>query len=205
MNQIFLRPKSTVAVLSIIMVVVIAAVLSTFSTQAAQTTVVTATVGSTVSCTPDGGTAELGTILTSGVSTASPAITVTNSCTSGGGCAIYIQDAGDGVTNPGLYASLATGTPLIASATATLVAGTEGYGIQATTTAAGTGAALTLSATYNKSGTAVGGLLRTATSIASTIAPFSAKIITVNTLAAISVLTKAGTYADTITYSCTGV
>lgn len=153
---------------------------------------------------PGGGTTDLGALTIGSVSTASPAISVTNSCNSGGGCTIYVNDLGTSTT-PGLYAAAATGTPIIASATATLVAGTEGYGIQAATTTAGSGAALTLSATYNKTGTAVGGLLIAATQIAQGTSPFSARIITQNTLAAISGLTKAGAYTDTITYSCTGI
>lgn len=204
MNQIFLTTKRMVAVVAIVVIAVATVVVSTQSAQAVQTTAVTATVGSTVSCTTDGSTAALGTLVIGSVSTASPAITVTNSCNSGGGCTIYVNDAGN-TSNPGLYSATATGTPLIASATATLEAGTEGYGIQATTTGAGAGTALTLSATYNKSGNAVGGLTIAATEIASAAAPFSAKVITVNTLAAISGLTKAGEYSDTITYSCTGI
>jgi hypothetical protein len=204
MNQIFLKPKQVAVVTTIVAAAIVAVVFSTLSAQAVQTTSVTATVASTVSCAPDGSTAALGTLLVGSVSTASPAITVTNSCNSGGGCTIYVNDAGN-TSNPGLYASAATGTPLIASATATLAAGTEGYGLQATTTGAGTGSALTLSATYDKSGNDVGGLAIAATQIASASAPFSAKVITVDTKAAISVLTKAGTYADTITYSCVGI
>lgn len=204
MNQIFFTTKRAVAVVVVVAIIFASVITSTQSAEAGQTTSVTATVGSTVSCTTDGSTAALGTLVVGSVSTASPAITVTNSCNSGGGCTIYVNDAGN-TSNPGLYAAAATGTPLIASATATLEAGTEGYGIQATTTGAGTGAALTLSATYNKASTDVGGLTIAATEIASAASPFSAKVITVNTLAAISGLTKAGSYADTITYSCTGI
>ena len=204
MNQNFLTSKHLVSAALIVMVVTIATIFSTLSAQAGQTTAVTATVASTVTCTPDGSTAALGTLSPGSVTTASPAITVTNSCNSGGGCTIYVNDIGSGVS-PGLYASAATTTPLIGSATATLSAGTEGYGIQATTTGAGTGSALTLSGTYNKSGSDVGGLLLATTQIASASAPFASKVITVNTLAAISGLTKAGNYADTITYSCTGI
>jgi hypothetical protein len=204
MNQIFLTSKRTVALIAIVTVAVIAAISFTVPAQAGNTTAVTATVASSVSCTTDGSVAALGTLTASAIASTSPQIAITNSCNSGGGCTIYVNDAGGG-GNPGLYAATATNTPLIASATATLVAGTEGYGIQATTTGAGTGAALTLSATYNKSGTDVGGLLTAATSIASATLPFASKVINMNTLAAISLLTKAGTYADTITYSCTGI
>lgn len=206
MNQIFLKPRRTVVVIAIAIAIVtvatIAMIFSTTESFAAQTTAVTATVASSVSCTPDGSAAALGTLSAGSVITATPQIVVTNSCNSAGGCAIYVNDAGD-TSNPGLHSS-ATGTPLIASATATLVAGTEGYGIQATTTAAGTGAALALAVAYNKSGNAVGGLLLAATQIASASLPFSARVINVDTKAAISLITAAGTYADTITYSCTG-
>lgn len=202
MDQIFFKPRCAVVAIAIVAVAAIAMIFSTTESFAAQTTAVTATVGSTVSCTPDGNVAALGALSSGSVTTATPQIVVTNSCNSGGGCVVYVNDAGD-TSLPGLHSS-ATGTPLIASATATLVAGTEGYGIQATTTSAGTGAALTLAVAYNKSGNAVGGLFLAATQIASASSPFASKVINVDTKAAVSITTASGNYADTITYSCTG-
>ncbi len=114
-----------------------------------------------------------------------------------------MQDAGNGVS-PGLYAPGATSTPIILSSTATLSAGTEGYGIQAATSSNGTGALLSVSPTYLKTGNNVGGLSLTSTPLASSTAPVASKEVIITHKAAISGLTKAGSYSDTITYSCLG-
>jgi hypothetical protein len=114
---------------------------------------------------------------------------------------LSVQDAGNGAS-PGL----ATTTPayLIPSANATLSAGTEGYGIQAATTAVGSGAVLNVNSIYEKIGNDVGGLTIANTTIASSSAAFTNREILVTHKAAIGILTNAGSYTDTITYSCTG-
>jgi hypothetical protein len=130
------------------------------------------------------------------------------SCANSGlGCSLYVKDAGSG-SNPGLYKSTSP-TYLIPSpnaafdATSTLAAGTEGYGIQATTTTAGSGATLTIAARYNQSGNTVGGLTLTNTTLSSSNATSANRETVVTHKAAISTLTAAGSYSDTITYECT--
>ena len=156
---------------------------------------------STVSCSTSIASASFGALTTSAVATASPNASTTASCTYAGGCTLSVQDAGNGAS-PGL----ATTTPayLIPSATATLSAGTEGYGIQAVTTAVGSGAVLVVSSVYDKTGNDVGGLTIANTTLASSTSAFSNREILVTHKAAIGILTNAGSYTDTITYSCTG-
>jgi hypothetical protein len=126
----------------------------------------------------------------------------------GGGCTLYVKDAGD-TSDPGL----ATSSPayLIPSvnaaddASTTLAAGTEGYGINASTTDAdGSGAQLGIHPRYLYVETTddVGGLEITNQELASTSATTSGYYITTTHKAAISASTQAGAYEDTITYEC---
>jgi hypothetical protein len=163
---------------------------------------VSASISTSVSCSTSTTTTDFGTLTTSSIFTSSPNITATMSCNYAAGCTLTVDDAGD-ASNPGLYKSVSP-TDLINSQTATLSAGTEGYGIQAATTANGSGGTLTLSGTYNKTGNNVGGLNLAATALASSTEPISGREVTVTHKAAITGLNKAGSYADTITYSCTG-
>ncbi len=143
------------------------------------------------------GTFDLGT-----VNTSVPNVTSTISTNAASGASVYIQDQGNG-TNPGLYKSVSP-THLIASASTTLSAGNEGYGIQATTTANGSGATITIASAYDKSGNDVGGLNITPTLLGSASAPIFQREIVVTHKAAISNLTPAGNYSDVLTYSCAG-
>jgi hypothetical protein len=172
----------------------------------AQTNVtVTATVTTTVTCSFSTTTTSFGTIDPSQVWTSSPNVTTTVSCNPAGGCQIQVKDQGNG-TNGGLYNS--TANHLIPSPTsgfpntATLVAGTEGYGIQAATTTAGSGGTLSLNSIYNQTGTTVGKLSTTSVVLASSSQPVANREIIVTHKAAISGLTPAGLYQDTITYDC---
>lgn len=163
---------------------------------------VSATVNETVSCTTNISSTAFSVLSLGSVNTASPNATTTLSCNSAAGCTLSLQDAGSGAS-PGLYKSAAP-THLIASADATLSAGTEGYGIQAATSSAGTGAALTVSSSYLVTGNAVGGLTLTNKAVASSSSPTANREVVVTHKAAISGLTHAGSYADTLTYSCIG-
>jgi hypothetical protein len=158
-----------------------------------------------VSCTSDPASTAFGTLTTGSVHTAATNATTTVSCNSESGCNLLVGDAGQSNGNPGLYKSAAP-THLIASADATLSAGTEGYGIQSATTTAGTGATLALNSKYRVTGNQVGGLVtnNSPLSIASSTSPVSGREVVVVHKAAISGLTKEGSYADTITYSCLG-
>lgn len=139
------------------------------------------------------------------VNTSSPATTLTLSTNAKDGASITVNDTGSGTT-PGLYNSLAPHT--IASATATLAAGTEGYGINAAlTSTAGTGGvvgSMSVSSPYNGTGDSVGGLTLTPTTLATTTTPIYLNTVQVNYLAAISVVTPAGIYTDNVTYLATG-
>ncbi|GBD34350.1 hypothetical protein HRbin35_00062 [bacterium HR35] len=172
----------------------------------AQTNVtVTATVTTTVTCNPATTTTNFGTIDASAVYTSSPNVITTVSCNPAAGCNVTIRDQGSG-TQPGLWNS--TASYLIPSpnasfsATATLVAGTEGYGIQATTTSAGSGGTLSLNSRYVQTGNTVGGLTTTTIQLASSTEPVANREIVVTHKVAISGLTRAGNYQDIITYSC---
>ncbi|MDD5547408.1 MAG: hypothetical protein PHN74_00700 [Candidatus Pacebacteria bacterium] len=162
---------------------------------------VSATVSTSVSCNTDITETAFGTLSVSSITTATTDASTTMSCNYAAGCTLTIQDSGSG-SNPGLWNS--ANSYLIASADATLAVGVEGYGIQVSAAPAGYGDTLTLSTTYDKTGNVVGGLLRTATTLASTDSPTSGRTAKVVHKASISGLTTAGTYADTITYGCTG-
>lgn len=154
----------------------------------------------TVSCSSNISSTSFGTLTIASVFTSSPNASTTMSCSNtSSGCALYVADAGNG-SNPGL----ATTSPayLIPSNTATLSAGAEGYGIQATTTAAGSGGALGVNAVYNKINNDVGGLSLSAITLASSTIDASGREIVATHKATVSSITLSGNYSDTITYSC---
>lgn len=163
----------------------------------------------TVSCSASITSTAFGTLSVGSVTSASPNASTTMSCTFSAGCTLSVSDAGNG-SNPGL----ATTTPayLIPSPdaafnpTAILVAGTEGYGITATTTAGGSGGTLAIYSRYDvdAGGNRVGGLKLTTTGLASSTAAITNRQLIIKHKAAISNLTNAAKYEDTITYSCTG-
>lgn len=163
---------------------------------------ITTAAAATVSCSTVPASTSFDSLTPSSIYTSSPNATTTITCSYSAGCTLYIKDAGDTV-NPGLYKS-ASPTDLILSQTATLSAGTEGYGVQATTTAAGSGANLGINSVYNKIGNDVGGLNLANALIASSTATFTGREIVATHKAAVSNTTIAGSYSDTITYSCTG-
>jgi hypothetical protein len=104
-------------------------------------------------------------------------------------------DIGNG-SNPGLYSS--TASYRIPSSSTTLVAGTEGFGIQASSGTA------TIASTYNQTGNVVGGLQLTYQTLASNTGPVTSETVTITHKAAISALTVAGSdYQDTLTYRIT--
>lgn len=174
-------------------VAVSASITDSIVCQNSTTTVVFGTINSAAVYTPASST---GSNVSSSMSCAS----------AGNGCTLYVNDTGSGAGNPGLWNSSAS--KLIGSAsaafaqTATLVAGTEGYGIQATTTAAGSGTALGVPARYAQIGTAVGGFNTTSTIVASSTAWSTGKEILSTYKVAAAATTNAGSYADTVTYSC---
>jgi len=178
------------------------------------TVTVTASVTSQLSCSTDITTTGFGTLTDSSVATSTANASSTMSCNNEtAGCTLSINDLGDG-TNGGLWNS--TSSNLLESpnaafaATATLAAGTEGFGIRATTGTAGGGQIFTLLDRFDVSadgelggaGADVGGLTTTTLTLASTTASTSGREVIVVHRAAIATLTAGGTYNDTITYSC---
>jgi|GEM_PF-678621 len=155
-----------------------------------------------VSCSSSITSTSFGTLDSSTVFTASSNATTTSTCGSATGCTLYVSSAGNG-TSAGLYAPTATGTPIILSSSASLLAGFEGYGIQGATSAAGSGATLAITSPYNVSGNQVGGLSTSNLSLASSTAAFTAREVVVTHKAAVSDGSLSGNYSDTVTYSCT--
>ena len=200
--NIIKRDRELAFLLGIVVIFVAAGFLvDSFNSAQSSTVTVSATVGSSITCSTNNTTTAFGAITSGAVSTASPNASSTMTCNSASGCTLSVIDAGN-ASSPGL----ATTTPayLIPSTTATLAAGTEGYGIQATTTASGSGGTLGINATYNKINSDVGALSLTTVTLASSTAAVSNREVVVTHKAAISVTTHAASYVDTITYSCTG-
>lgn len=169
---------------------------------AASLTLTTNALNTTISCSTNITSTTFPTLTTVSVATSTPNASTTMSCSgTSSGCTLYVKDAGGG-GNPGLWNS--TASTLIPSpnaaygSTATLAAGTAGYGIQATSTSVG----LSIASRYNKIGNNVGGLSVTNLTLASSTANISDAITIVTHKAAISENTLAGTYTDTVTYSC---
>lgn len=168
---------------------------------------VTANVLATVSCNAAPTTTSFGSIDSNNIYTSSPNVTTTISCANSSlGCTLFVEDLGS-TSSPGLYKGDAP-THLIPSpdaafsATATLVAGTDGYGIQGATTTNGSGSILSLNPRYNQTGSVVGGLTTTTITLASSSATTSNREVLITHRAAVSAPTPSGNYSDTITYSC---
>ena len=160
-----------------------------------------ATVDLAITFSLSANSSDFGVITTSAIKSASPNITLTTTTNANSGFTLTVRDEGSG-TNPGLYNSV--GSYLVASSTATLATSTEGYGIQGATNGNGTGGTITIAATYNKTSNDVGGLLRTAQTLATAGSPVNLREVVVTHKASVSGLTKSGSYADIITYICTG-
>lgn len=158
-------------------------------------------VAPTVSCSTDISSISFSALNTSSVFTSSPNASSTMTCSgTSSGCTLYVKDNGSG-SNPGLYKS-ASPIYLIASADATLSAGTDGYGIQATSTAAGSGGTLGFNSKYNRTGNDVGGLVLTNTLLASSTVDVANREAVTTHKAAVSSQALSGDYSDTITYEC---
>lgn len=165
---------------------------------------VNAVVDPSMTFTISAASTNFGTILTGSVKTSSPNINLVLGSNSSQGYSIAVKDNGNG-SNPGLYNTSAD--KLIGSADSSygdvigLVGGTEGYGIQASSSDA------TIGSRYDGTSDEVGGLEISGT--LPTLASYSSHqtashTITVTHKAAISSSTEAGVYADTITYIATG-
>lgn len=173
---------------------------------------VSATVASMISCTTPLTSSDFGTIDNTAVFQSSPIATTT--VNSNGQVYMKVYDVGvpTVTTKPGLYCSACPGTDdekTIGSAdsayadTATLSAGTEGYGLQATTSASNNLKISTRFATT--SANYVGGLEASSTNavtVASSSAAVSGEVVTTPLRAAVSASQAQGSYSDTITFVC---
>lgn len=177
-----------------------------FATAATSSTVdVTAQVLVTISCDRSPATTTFGTLDTGSITTASPNASTTMACAnSGGGCILYVKDANAGLaTTSPTYTIPSPNAALDASTT--LAIGVEGYGIQATSTAAGgSGASLTLGPRYGVTGSDVGGLTTGNQTLATAGSTTTGREVIISHKAAISTVTYSGNYVDTVTFECTG-
>lgn len=153
---------------------------------------VTGTVLPTLSFSLSANTAAFGDLSSASVATTGTDITLTISTNGTKGYTVTVKDEGDG-SDPGLWSAAANN--LIASSTAVLAAGTEGYGIQAS------GSGATVASVYDKTGNNVGALSRTAQTLATNTGPADGDTVVVIHKAAISNITEPGDYVDTITYN----
>ncbi len=137
--------------------------------------------------------ANIGTLSVASIETSSD-LTATVSTNATGGYTMRIRGTGD-TTNDGLYNSSA-GT-LIDSVGATLSAGTEGYGFQASSTTA------SVDAKYDLTGNAVGELATTNQTLSTNSGPVTSEETVGRFKATISGSTTAGSYSDTVYFSVT--
>ena len=158
---------------------------------------VSATITTSVTCSASTSTTDFATLTTSVITTSTPDVTLSMSCNYAIGCTLSVKDVGDFGSNPCLHST--TSGDVIGSINTTLVAGIEGYGIQATSTT------LTINPIYNKTGNDVGGLTIGGVNVSSSTAPIASETTVIKHKAAISGTTKAATdYSDILTYSCLG-
>jgi hypothetical protein len=155
---------------------------------------ITTAAAPAITCSLSATSTSFSALTPSAVSNSSPDITIT--IASSGGFQINFRDS-NGTTTPGLYKSNYP-TYLIQSQDATLSAGTDGYGIQATTT----NSSISINSKYNKSGNDVGGLSLTDVVLATSSVAVSNATINIKHKASVSVLAPTGDYQDTITYTC---
>ncbi|MCP6718036.1 MAG: hypothetical protein KJI70_00610 [Patescibacteria group bacterium] len=195
--------KEDLFIIAVLGLAVIISLSSNLNVAKSDDVTISATVGSGISCNFSTNTASFGTLTTGSVTTAYGSTTV--NLNSNAVAVLKAQDDGD-TSDPGLY--YAGGPDLIGSAdgsfgnTSSLGAGTEGYGLQATSTDFGT--AMTIAARYDNASTTsdVGGFEITDVNVASsTGAVVDARLI-LYYQAAISGANLAGSYSDIITYTC---
>jgi len=168
----------------------------------------TATVDPSITFSLSANSSDFGALSLGSVTNSSPDITLTVGTNSGSGYTVTVRDTGSGA-DPGLYNSTASPPDIIGSTDylyndgpTTLANGVEGYGLYVLST---TGSP-TKAARYNGgSGSQVGGLETTDTTIISRITSMSANdTATIRHRAAIATFTAAGSYSDTLTYIATG-
>lgn len=169
---------------------------------------ISATVSSTmVSCTTPASAAGFSTIDNS---TVYATFTTTTLSSSG---SIFLKVYGSATSdNPALYkgndlieSPTSTGVGATGVATTTLVAGTEGFGISATSTAANVDIRKDYRWATAAANAIVGGLATssgTEKTVASSSVALSSAVMTISYQVAVAVTTPGGAYADVVTYDC---
>lgn len=171
---------------------------------------VTGTVDPQITCSIDDNSASFGTFTLASVTTAdsTPIWTISTNATNG--YSLSVRSAGNG-TNAGLYSAGADyvikSADTSENSTADLsVSATIGYGLQGTKTNGDAGSATTtISSPYTSTSDTVGRLQLTDQALASAPGPVSNATITSTLKAKVTAFVPAGSYADTVTYVCTGI
>lgn len=166
---------------------------------------VTASVIAEISCDSNPGSTLFGTLSSGSIITSDPNATATMACAnSGGGCILYVKDASAGLATTSPAHTIPSPNAAL-DASNTLSIGVEGYGIQATGTAAnGSGASFSLGPRYkNVFGNYVGGLTTGNQTLVTANSSSTGREVLISHKAAISATTPGGKYEDTITFECT--
>ena len=159
---------------------------------------VTATVPASFSFALSGTSDNLGSILTSAVSTSPTPRTVTVNTNAKNGWMVWAKDANTGMTSASASHNIASTTP---GSNSTLSAGTEGYNTGVTQTqSSGTGT-ITVAAPFVGGSTGKGGGLNTTyASLATSNGTGGSSVLTLTNNVAVATITPSATdYADTIT------
>lgn len=166
---------------------------------------ITAAVTTAISCDSSPGSTAFGTLSSSATTTASPNASTTMACAnSGAGCSLYVKDANAGLATTSPAYTIPSPNAAF-SASTTLAANVEGYGIQATSTVAGgSGNSVTVDSRYAVVDGDVGGLVvgSETQALATANSTTTGWEVLITHLAVISDDTPGGAYEDTITYSC---
>jgi len=155
-------------------------------------------------------TTSFGTFTLGTVTTANDIPTWTISTNATNGYNLSVRSAGN-TTNAGLYSAAANyvikSADSAENSTADLsVSATIGYGLQGTKTNGDAGSATTtVQSPYTSTSTTVGRLQLTAQALASATGPVSNATVVSTLKAKVTAFVPAGSYADTLTYVCTGI
>lgn len=160
-------------------------------------------VAPTVTCTTAASTVDLTTIDNTAIYSKFSTTTIATDNSTGFTMKVYGTGSASG-DNPGLWKSPDLIESVTSTATTTLAIGSEGYGIQATTSS-GNGIGIEPRYNFVTSSAIVGGLATSSASsftVASSSATITSETVTITFKAAVAVVTPAGAYSDTVTLSC---
>lgn len=172
---------------------------SSVSAATTATVDVQATVSETIEISVSSSVMNLGTLSSGSVSATSNDFTIKTNA--GSGYTVNLKDKNYTPTSsaPGLH-KISSPTSTIASASTTLLIGTEGYGAQGTTTDGD----VNIDAAYGKSGNSVGGLEITDQAFCTAGSATAGDQTTLTLKTTISATTTAGSYEDQLTLTAVG-